>query len=220
MTLGVIIGLLVQHPLAAHEDVAPGQVLIASLLALVGGPVGAKLWYLTLHGRSWRESGADGWCIQGFLVGAAAVLTAAIAVMHLPLGTVLDATAPGLFLGLAVGRLGCFFTGCCAGRPTASRCAVWSSDRRVGARRIPTQLLESLGAAVIGLAGWLVILHAHLAVRGGLFIASFAAYTLLRQFLLPLRAEPRKTTVGLPVTTALAALVLVSVVALLVVKAR
>lgn len=220
VTLGVVVGLLMQHPLAAHEHVAPGQVLTASLLAVVAGLVGAKLWYLALHIRSWREVGADGWCIQGFLLGAALALTTATALMRLPLGNVLDATAPGLFLGLAVGRLGCFFTGCCAGRPTAARCALWSSDRRVGARRIPTQLYESLGSAAIGLAGWFVVLHAHLAVPGALFVASFAAYTLWRQFLLPLRAERRRTKAGAAVTAGLAAAVLSAAVVMLAVGGR
>ncbi len=220
VTLGVVVGLLMQHSLAAHEHVAPGRVLIASLLAVAAGLVGAKLWYLALHLRSWREFGADGWCIQGFLLGAAVALAAATALLHLPLGSVLDASAPGLFLGMAVGRLGCFFTGCCAGRPTAARCAVWSSDRRVGARRIPTQLYESLGSAAIGLSGWFVVLHAHLAVPGGLFVASFAAYTLWRQLLLPLRAERRRTKAGAAVTGGLAAVVLSAAVVMLAVGGR
>ena len=215
VTLGVVVGLLMQHSLAPHEHVASGRVLTASLLAVVAGLMGAKLWYLALHLRSWREFGADGWCIQGFLLGAAAALAAATPLMRLPLGSVLDATAPGLFLGLAVGRLGCFFTGCCAGRPTSARCAVWSSDRRVGARRIPTQLYESLGSAAIGLAGWFVVLHAHLAVPGALFVASFATYTLWRQFLLPLRAERRRTRVGPAITAGLATAVLAAAVVML-----
>ena len=213
--LGVIIGLLLQHRLAPPEHVAQGPVLIASLLAVGAGLVGAKLWYLALHPRAWRDFGADGWCIQGFLVGASVVLVAATALMRLPLGSTLDATAPGLFLGMAVGRLGCFLTGCCAGRPTASRCGLWSSDRRVRARRIPTQLFESLGSAVIGIAAWLLVLYAHIAVPGVLFVASFAAYTLLRQSLLPLRAAPRKTKVGASITAGLAATTLVAAVVVL-----
>jgi redox-sensing transcriptional repressor len=40
-------------------------------------------------------------------------------------------------LGLAVGRVGCFFTGCCASRSSASRWALWSSNRSVGLRTRP-----------------------------------------------------------------------------------
>jgi hypothetical protein len=73
---------------------------------------------------------------------------------------------------------------------------------------------------VIGLAGWFVVLHAHLAVPGALFVASFAAYTLWRQFLLPLRAERRRTKLGAAVTAGLAAALLMAVVVVLTVRAR
>jgi len=217
VVLGIVIGLVVQSLLLGREHVQAGRVLTASLLAVASGLVGAKLWYLALHPHDWREAIRLGWCIQGFLLGVAAVTTVRLAILHLPIGAVLDATAPGLFLGLAVGRIGCFFTGCCAGRPSASRWAIWSSDARVGARRVPTQLLESLVAVLIAILGLFVILHDRMAVPGALFVASFATYTLCRQFLLPLRAERRKSSIGGALTAGLATLVLaadvVSVVA-------
>jgi phosphatidylglycerol:prolipoprotein diacylglycerol transferase len=127
-------------------------------------------------------------------------------------GRFFDATTPGLFAGLAVGRLGCFFTGCCGGRPTASRWGVACSDRRVCARRVPTQLLESSTAAAVGLAAWVLIRRYGVAVDGALFVGAFAAYTLIRQFLLQLRAEPRKSAVGWKLTAAAAAAVLAGTV--------
>jgi prolipoprotein diacylglyceryltransferase len=74
-------------------------------------------------------------------------------VLHVPAGVFLDVTAPGLLFAMAVGRVGCFFAGCCGGPPTASCWGVWSSDQHVGARRIPTQLLESVLAFSLGLWG-------------------------------------------------------------------
>ncbi len=67
--------------------------------------------------------------------------------------------------GLTV-RLGCFFTGCCAGRPTLSRFGIRSSDRRVVARRIPTRR------------------------RCGV-LAALVVYVIVRQGLLRLRQETR-----------------------------
>ena len=115
---------------------------------------------------------------------------------------------------MAVGRVGCFFAGCCGGPPTASRWGVWSSDQRVGARRIPTQLLESVLALSLGL-GVLVALVSHGPAGGAFFVAGLAAYTLGRQGHLRLRAEPRKTRLGGLATSALAALVLVAAIVLL-----
>lgn len=206
--LGVVVGFLFQALLLPREQAGSGGALLVSLLMVAAGFLGAKVWFVglrhTLHGV-WR----DGLCIQGALVGAAVVGIAAMALLHLPIGAVADATTPGLFIGIALGRTGCFLTGCCAGRPTASRWALWSSDRRVGARRIPVQLLESLSALMIGLIGLVVVLRVATG-SGALFVASFAAYTLCRQALLRLRAEHRRSSAGGPITAAVAAIVLVA----------
>ncbi|MHB8487592.1 MAG: prolipoprotein diacylglyceryl transferase [Candidatus Dormibacteria bacterium] len=208
VALGVLIGFLFQAWLLPRQHVAFGTVVPISLLAVVAGIVGGKAWYVALNLRTWRRALRDGFCIQGALVGATAVGIAAILWVRLPLGVVLDATTPGLLVGVAIGRLGCFFTGCCAGRPTASRFGVWSSDRRVGARRIPAQLFESLAALTIGLVALFVVLRSQLAVPGALFVAAMAAYTLCRQFVLRLRAERRRSAIAGPLTAIGAALVL------------
>lgn len=220
VALGVIIGFVFQAKLLLYEHIAVGRTMTVSLLAVSAGLVGAKLWYLALGRRPWRESLSSGWCIQGFLLGAAVVEISALAIFELPTGVVLDATTPGLFVGLAIGRLGCFFTGCCAGRPTASRWAVWCSDRRVGARRVPTQLVESLLALIIGVTVLFMLLYHVRIYSGTLSVGAFATYTLFRQFLLRLRAEQRKSTIGGPITALLAALVLVFDILISVIRAH
>lgn len=204
---GVIVGLALQGAILAQEGISIGQSLAVSLLAVVSGLIGAKLWYMAQHPRSWRTSAGEGLSVNGFLVGTPLVGVAALLSFDLPIGVFLDATSPALFFGVAIGRLGCFFTGCCAGRCTTSRWGVWSSDRRVGARRIPTQLLESLGGLVIGIATLiLVLLHAS-PIGGGIFVAGMATYVVLRHILLQLRAEPHRPTFRTRLTVAVAALV-------------
>ncbi len=212
VTLGIVVALLVQARVLAIEHLAVADVVTVSLGSVVMGLVGAKLWYLALDWRRGRPPVSEGWCIQGFLAGAALTAAAAMVALHLPVGRVLDATAPGLFIGLAVGKLGCFFTGCCAGRPTGSRWGVWSSDRRIGARRLPAQLLESATSLIIGVAVLLLVLHYRPAVAGALFVASLATYTLCRQFLLRLRVERRRSNMGGPLAAAGAALILAAAI--------
>jgi phosphatidylglycerol:prolipoprotein diacylglycerol transferase len=71
-------------------------------------PPGSSLWgALTTSGGGMVFYG-------GMIFGiATAFLYARLA--HLPLGNVMDAGAPGLALGLAFGRIGCFMAGCCWG---------------------------------------------------------------------------------------------------------
>jgi phosphatidylglycerol---prolipoprotein diacylglyceryl transferase len=211
VTLGIAVALVLQSLLISKDHLAVGPWWVVSLVAIVVGVIGAKVWFIVLH---WREHRLEGWCIQGFIVAAPLTAVIVLALLNVPVGVFLDVTAPGLLVAMAMGRVGCFFAGCCGGPPTASRWGVWSSDQRIGARRIPTQLMESLLALSLGL-GALVAVLGHGPANGTFFVAALAIYTLGRQSLLHLRAEPRKTRWGGLVTTVLAVLVLVADLVLL-----
>ncbi len=206
--LGIVVALTLQSLVIYRDHLAVGSSWVVSLVAILVGIVGAKVWYIVLYHR------IGGWCIQGFITGASLTAALLLVVLRVPAGVFLDATAPGLLTAMAMGRVGCFFAGCCGGPLTASRWGVWSSDQRVGARRIPTQLLELVLAGMLGL-GVLVAVLAHGPRGGAFFVGGLAAYTLVRQGILHLRAEQRKTRRGRMVTTALAALVLIVAVVFL-----
>jgi phosphatidylglycerol---prolipoprotein diacylglyceryl transferase len=212
VTLSITIALALQFLVISDHHLAVGPWLLVSLIAIVFGIVGAKVWFIVVHRH---EHLIHGWCIQGFNTGAILAAAILLVLLEVPAGVFLDVTAPGLLIAMAVGRVGCFFAGCCTGRPTASRWGIWSSDQRVGARRIPTQLLELLLALSLGV-GVLVVDLAHGPVGGAFFVGSLSAYTLGRQGILQLRAEPRMTRLGGLVTAALASLGLAAAVVLLV----
>lgn len=64
--------------------------------------------------------------------------------------------------------------------------------------------------------GVLVAVVSHGSAGGAFFVAGLAAYILVRQGILHLRAEPRKTRLGGPITATLAALVLIAAIVVLV----
>ncbi len=211
VTLGIAIALALQALVISRDHLAFNSVWAISLVAIVVGIVGAKVWFII----SYRlEHLITGWCIQGFIVGATLAAAIMLVVLSVPAGSFLDVTAPGLLVAMAVGRVGCFFAGCCGGPPTAARWGIWSSDQRVGARRIPTQLLESALALSLGLV-LLVMVLSHGPAGGAFFVAGLAAYTLIRQGILHLRAEERKTRLGGPITAALSALILLAAIVFL-----
>ena len=203
--LGMVIALITQRLVISAADLHLRSVLPISLAALLAGVIGAKVWYVMLQ---WRDGRRDGWCIQGLVLGIALVAPALLAATGSSIGVFFDATAPGLLFGMTVGRLGCFFAGCCCGRPTASRWGVWSSDRRpVGARRIPTQLVESGFTLAVGLATLAAVLRWGPA-GGAWFVAGLAAYTVGRQGVLRWREEKKSPHAGL-ITAVVAAAVLI-----------
>ena len=211
--LGVLVGLGLEALLLSHGHYTLFRPMLFSVIAIIAGVIGGKAWYVAVH----RGRKFDGWCIQGFVAGAAVVVAAAaLAGPGIPAGAYLAAAAPALLIGMSIGRPGCFWAGCCTGRPTAARWGVWSSDRRLGCRRAPAQLLEALSALISGGAVLIVVLVDGLARSGPVAVVGLAAYTLARQFILGLRAEDRVWPYGRRVTGAIAALALIAGIVLLI----
>ncbi len=212
---GILLALVTQWLVLSALGLRLEHVLTVSLPTVLAGAVGGRAWYAVLHRRTGRR---NGWAVQGFVTAVILIAPALLAVLRVPPGPFLDASAPGLLFGLAVGRLGCFFTGCCAGRATASPWSVWSSNRRIGARRIPTQLLESGLALAVGLVILATVLREG-PQAGALFVAAVATYTLIRQGVLQLREERRQSRRGSALVAAAAAIVAVGAVVVMIVGA-
>lgn len=204
---GVLVALVLLAGLMARLDQPVGPAMAVALGASVAGAVGSRVWYLALKRGEARGLAVRGLCIQGFIAGVVVAGLAGLRLTRIPAGVFLDAAAPGLFFAMTLGRQGCFFTGCCEGRPTTSRFGVWSSDGRIGVRRVPAQLLESLVCLLIGAGALVAVLRVGDASGGAVFVGATAVYTIARQVLLAFRAEPRKTSLGRPITIAAAAAV-------------
>ena len=89
----------------------------------IGGILGAKIYFLILN---YRQVMADpsllysrgGLVWYGGFIGGVTALFLQARAKNLPLATMYDANAPGLALGYAIGRLGCFLVGDDYGRYT------------------------------------------------------------------------------------------------------
>ncbi|MDZ4266818.1 MAG: prolipoprotein diacylglyceryl transferase family protein [Mycobacterium sp.] len=189
VAVGAALALGVQAWLLARTGANVAAGLSISIISFIVGVIGARLWYLAVHRQHLRRFLHAGACIQGFLLSALATLAVGGALTGIGAAQLLDATTPGLFLGMALGRPGCFLTGCCAGRPTASRWGLWSSDRVLAVRRVPVQLWEAAVALLIGITTLIVTLTVGLPVPGALFVGAVATYTAARQLLFPFRAD-------------------------------
>lgn len=90
--------------------------------ALIGGFVGAKIYYLLLQGGPLLSRSGFVW--YGGLIGGGVAVAFAVRHLRLPLGPVADAMAPALALGHAIGHVGCFFSGDSYGLPSTLPWAV------------------------------------------------------------------------------------------------
>ena len=92
------------------------------IAAVIGGLVGAKVWYWALTGESLFSRGGFVW-YGGFLGGVVGVVFNSWR-RKVPIAFTADLVAPALTLGYAIGRVGCFVVGDDYGRPSSLPWAV------------------------------------------------------------------------------------------------
>jgi phosphatidylglycerol:prolipoprotein diacylglycerol transferase len=162
--------------------------------AMVGGIVGSKLWFaveavsrnpgLSLFEPLFSRGGIT-W--YGGLLGGALLVVAAAHTRRIPLILAMNAAAPALAIGQALGRIGCFLVGDDYGRATDVPWGIAFPDGidPTSEPVHPTQLYESAWLGLGGLALWL---------RRGRSPFLFAEYLLLqgvgRLWLEALRTNP------------------------------
>jgi len=151
-TYGVFVALafLVSVPLWTPEAGRRGfdaeRITTLGLLILASGVAGARLLYVLLN---WQDFNADvlevfrlqhgGLAWFGGLVGALACLVLYVRRQRWSVTAVLDSIVPFAALGQGIGRIGCFFNGCCYGFPVAW--GVYFGAH--GTRLFPTQLVDA-----------------------------------------------------------------------------
>jgi phosphatidylglycerol:prolipoprotein diacylglycerol transferase len=172
--------------LRAHRDrlgVSDNEFWAAMWTLLISGVAGAKVFFLALgwehYARGELHFWADfrtGFVFFGALLGAALGGWAFAALRGLSFVRGADYFAVALPIGHAIGRIGCYFAGCCHGRPPH-----------------PVQLYESAGLALIAFACRRVLtrVESGAMAHGSAFRLYLFLYGTLRLLLDPLRADGR-----------------------------
>ena len=102
----------------------PNIVLDLAMPLLLVSIVLCRILYFLVYPSQWRGWGEflqiwnGGLSFHGAIVGALGTIAYFAWKRRVSFGTLCDLIAPGVFLGYAIGRLGCFFNGCCYGFPT------------------------------------------------------------------------------------------------------
>jgi phosphatidylglycerol---prolipoprotein diacylglyceryl transferase len=166
VAIGFLLALWVTVRLARRAKLPPEPVTNLAIYCALAGLAGAKLFMILFDFNAYWSGQeplfslntlqAAGVYQGGFLV---ALITAVLYMRHngLPVFETSDVFAPGIALGQAIGRLGCFAAGCCWGVECHLPWAV--TFKNLEAQRLtqvplgvplhPTQLYESIADAVI-----------------------------------------------------------------------
>jgi len=225
LALSFLIALFVASRLGERDGLPRERVYDLGLWMLLGGLVGSKLlmfwvvpayWENPLHFISLDFLRSGGVWYGGF-IGGLVVGYALMRRYRLPWWRTADAFAPGVALGQAVGRQGCFAAGCCWGRPTDLPWGVRFSELGhqvtgvpIDAHLHPTQLYESFSMlAIFGLLLWL---HRRKRFDGQVILLYAALYGVTRFIIEIFRADPRGDIGGMTTLTNLSISQFISIV--------
>ena len=127
--LMIVIGFLAAVSLIRRlsRDINPDRQIVTNgaLYALIAGVVGARIFYVVHYSEKFRGDFFSVFAIWNggleLLGGAILAMTVILLFLRyhkLPIRRYLDILAIALLLALSIGRIGCFFKGCCFGQPT------------------------------------------------------------------------------------------------------
>lgn len=182
---GVIFYLETKRKKFASEKLI--YILFSALLgALIGSKLGSALFvYPDFY---WKNPSAilypqvGGKTIVGGLIGGYAGVVIAKKILKVERSTG-DLFAPGLALGIAIGRIGCFLNGCCYGLRTN---LPWAVNFK-GELRHPTQIYESIFCLILFFYLWQM--RDKMKKEGDLFKLFLLLYSLFRLYVEFLRAD-------------------------------
>ena len=197
LAVAFISGLYVSARAASRQGLDVAKVYDLGLYLAISALAGAKLllvitdfeYYLQNPSQilSLETLRSGGVYYGGFL--AAVIVGIAYLWRHrLPVWKMTDCYVPGIALGQAIGRLGCFSAGCCYGKPTSSILGVVFKNpyslQTVGVPLMvplhPTQLYEAAANLVIFVILWLALRRKRF--DGQVFILYLFLYSIARFF--------------------------------------
>jgi phosphatidylglycerol:prolipoprotein diacylglycerol transferase len=225
LALAFLSALLIAARLAARDGLPRERVYDLGLWMLLAAIVGSKVLMLFTE-PEYRESPArlisldflrSGGVFYGGFIAAVVAGYFLIRRYKLPWWKTADAFAPGIALGNAIGRQGCFAAGCCWGKPTTMPWGVEFTEagNRVtgvplGVHLHPTQLYESFGALLVFF--FLIWLHRRKRFSGQVILFYAVLYGVMRFTIEFFRDDPRGDILGLTTLTGLSTSQMLSII--------
>jgi phosphatidylglycerol---prolipoprotein diacylglyceryl transferase len=208
--IALLVGLALSVRYAARHGMDADGTWTLGILAILAGIIGAKLLLVVNNWAFYKAHPREiftlttlqaGGVWSGGLVAAVLVAWWYIRRNHLPVLKICDVFAPGIALGHAIGRLGCFAGGCCWGKPTTLPWGVVFTNplasqlvgTPLGVPLHPTQLYEM----VVELGNFFLLARVLRRKRfdGQVIGAYMFVYGFARYFLEFLRDDPERGSV-------------------------
>ncbi len=200
LAVGFLSGTFLAVKEAQRRSIDKELIIDLAFAIIIAGLIGARIFYVISNFSYFRNNPLEimmlnrgGLVWYGGLIAGTLTLFIFTKIKKVSFLTIADIFAPGLAIGQAFGRIGCFLRGCCYGKPTDSIIGVYCSEQ--GAKLFPSQIISAI---------WLVIIFFILKSLskkkrhpGEIFLAYLILYSLKRFFVEFIRGDSPAVFLGL-----------------------
>jgi phosphatidylglycerol:prolipoprotein diacylglycerol transferase len=209
VALGFFTAIIVSRTFAKKNDIDPQIMTDLVFTILVSALIGARLMYVIINFGYYKNDLIaifklwDGGLVfyGGFIVAVFGSYIF-IKIKKLELWRTADIIAPSIALGHAVGRVGCFFAGCCYGKECTVPWAVTFSDPAslapLGVLLHPTQLYSVFSNFLLFLI--LLFIYKLKKFHGQVFFSYLLIYSIFRSYIETFRGDFRGDFFGFPIS--------------------
>ena len=151
LAISFLVGMYVMAKQAERDGLNVNRVYDLGLWVLGSALIGSKLLMVITEWENYRDNlkglfsldflRSAGVFYGGFL-GALIASVIVMRIYKLEWWRTADAFAPGIIIGQAIGRLGCFSAGCCWGKPTDGICGVHFTERGHELTSVPIKVSD------------------------------------------------------------------------------
>ena len=223
VAIGFLAGIFVAIRLGKTVGFMSNAVMDMGFIIILTGLIGSRIVYIIIELPKYISNPLDIFKIwEGGLVFSGGLVAVIIAMIFyakhykVNIWTIADVWSPAAAIGQAIGRIGCFFAGCCYGKPTDVPWAVvFTNPKSIATLNIPihpTQLYSSLSSFIIFVI--LMVLHSKKKFEGQVFLWFLILHSTARLFLERFRGDSRGTIItnDLTMTQFIAMLILIGAV--------
>lgn len=197
---GFYAGILWAVRLGRKEGIDPKFIYDTAFWVIIAAILGSRFFYIIVNidyfvanPLSMFKIWSGGLVFYGGFVGVFIALVICTRRAKVDLWTFMDVCAPAGALGHSIGRLGCFFAGCCYGKVTTVPWAVTFHDALsmapTGVPLHPTQLYSSANELLLFVI--LTLMRPYRKFKGQIFLTWVLLYAVTRSIIEIFRGDPR-----------------------------
>ena len=172
--IGLTLGVLAGNVLARVTGLDAFRVFVATILLLFPALAGARVLYLLIHWKFYRDNPRRIWNTReggaaqyGGILVAVPLSIPLLNALSVPFGAFWDVAGVTIMIGMTFTRIGCFLNGCCAGRESRSWVSLYLPNirgewkRRFPAKPTKSGLMVGLGETDVEILAVMRDMRAH-----------------------------------------------------------